>query len=311
MLFFSNKKKFKQKKESIPFLRKPLPKKHERYSGDKKNDKRKKIPIGVFFLWSLFFVTLVYIFFFSSFVCLEKIEISGTNEISIQNIQHFIQNDISGKYFSIVPRCSLGLIQPQSLQKKLYERYPLIRTISIERIFPRTISVHIVERPYILLWDTEGGKYFVNEEGVTRNASPSIVDENTVALITLSDMSKKTILVGDKVFEPEYAHFLLTLIETFPKELNISLLPSFTIVSHFAPELRGITDEGWEIYLNTEIPLKKSLDTLKLLFAKELPQQKRQNIAYIDLRTENRVYYAFRNEGDKENISLEALNKDK
>jgi hypothetical protein len=38
-----------------------------------------------------------------------------------------------------------------------------------------------------------------------------------------------------------------------------------------------------------------------LLFAKELPKELRGKLAYVDLRTENRAYYAFRAEEKVEN----------
>jgi hypothetical protein len=54
------------------------------------------------------------------------------------------------------------------------------------------------------------------------------------------------------------------------------------------------TSEGWELYVSTELPIASTLDALSLLFEKELPPEKRAGLRYIDMRIENRVYYAFK-----------------
>jgi len=304
MWLFSKKNKVKQKREGIPFLRKPLPKKHERHIGAEEKKKDAGSQYIIFFLWTLFFLTIGYLFLFSSFTCLETIEVSGTENIKSERIVKSIHGALSGKYMRIFPQCALGLIRMQSLVEKLQEAYPLIEHISMERIFPNRMHIDITERQYILLWNTEGNQYLVDEAGVTHDATSALLEENQPFLITLSDVSGKSFSVGEKVLNPEYIQFLFALVRTFPSMTEITLLSHFTIVSPFADELRGLSSEGWEVYFNTSIPLEKSLSTLTLLLETKLPPSKRQNIGYIDLRTENRVYYTFRDGTDGEISSL-------
>ena len=66
------------------------------------------------------------------------------------------------------------------------------------------------------------------------------------------------------------------------------------LVSRFADELRVKTKGGWQIYFGTRIPLEASLEALQLLFEKELPEERHGDLEYIDLRTENRVFYRYK-----------------
>lgn len=300
MWFISKKNTSKRKRRNIPFLRKPLPKKRERCIAEEKKHKQPSRFI-IFFLWILLCSTFFYIVLFSSFTCLEVIEVLGTNNVSSEYIQRSVRDQLSGKYFSIFPRCALILVRPKLIEEELHREYPLLKEIFVQRIFPDKIHITVSEHQYILLWKVGDMIYLIDEEGKARDATFALSDENKPFFLILSDVSGKSLSLGEKVVEPEYREFLFLLSKSFSQRTEGTLSTTFTIVSRFADELRGTTSDGYEIYFNTKIPLETSFDTLSLLLEKELTLKKRRSdIQYIDLRTENRVYYAFRDDKDQE-----------
>lgn len=293
MWFFPKKNKLEHReKGSVPFLRKALPKRRERRGIEKKQEG--KNIWGVLSLWMLFFGTLIYLFFFSSFVLIEKIQITGTNELSEQTIQKFVEDQLVGKYWKIFPKRSYSVVRLKDIETNLLVAYPLLATATVQRIFPNNLHVFVAERKKIIIWNSLDASYLVDEDGLTYDSSLALSPENAAYVLTLTDASGKPVVKGEKVFDPNYGVFLINMNEAFPKQLGLELEPHYTIVSRFADELRAKTKEGWEIYFSVNIPIETSLSTLSLLLEKELPVEKRSNLTYIDLRAENRAYYTFR-----------------
>lgn len=293
-MWFSSKqiKERHQKKGGIPFLRKALPERRE-YRTLKKEQKGSN-HVAVIFLWILFFGTIFYLFFFSSFVLIEKVQVSGMSEISEESLRGFVEGQLAGKYWGIFPKRAYAVVQPQTLERRLREQYPLLATASIGRIFPNGLHLAVTERKKIILWNSLGLSYLVDEDGITHESTRALSPENETYVITVTDTSDKAVTMGERVFTANYGAFIIDMNEQFPEQLGLALEPRYTIVSRFAEELRARTDEGWEVYFDTSIPIETSLNTLKLLFEKELPPEKRSRLAYIDLRAENRAYYTFR-----------------
>lgn len=293
MWFFSRKNKSKQKGgQSIPFLRKALPRKKERRAVESKHPGSHII--GVCFLWGIFLSTLAYLFLFSPFVLIEDISVVGSKEISSDSLRGFVEQELRGSYFGIFPKRAYSIVRPRLLEDALRREFPLLASVYVERGFPNTLRVTVTERKNIIIWQSGEQSYLVDEQGMTHESTQALSPENSVYILSLVDTSNKPVNLGEKVLEEDTAEFVILLHELFPAQLEFALLPQYTVVSRFADEVRAKTEEGWEVYFNTDIPVQTSLDTLELLFEKELPREKRAQLAYIDLRAENRAYFAFR-----------------
>lgn len=281
-----------QKKGTVHFLRKALPEHRDSRTLKKKQDGGRNMLVP--FLWIIFCGTLFYLLFFSSFVLIEKVQISGMNAVSETALQGFVSDQLAGKYWGIFPKRAYFFVRPHILEERLRTTYPLLATISVQCLFPNKLSLLVTERKRIIIWHSLDSSYLVDEDGVTHDSTQAVSPENTAFVITVTDTSDKPVTTGEKVFDAKYGAFVIGMNELFPERLGLTLEPRYTIVSRFAEELRARTDEGWEVYFDTSIPIETSLNTLKLLFEKELSPEKRSKLAYIDLRAENRAYYAFR-----------------
>lgn len=287
-----------QESRATRFLRKGLPKRQSHRTVEKKQGRH--IGAGTFFLWVLFFGTLFYTAFFSIFFLIDESQIVGMNEISEGTLRGFVDNQLSRKYFRIFPRQSFFLVRPRDLEGRLRLEYPLLASVSVIRVFPKGLIVEVAERKKIILWNSLGQSYLIDEDGVAHDGARALLPENIKYTLSVTDMSGKAVVLGEKVFDASYGEFVIRVNELFSQQLGLTLEPGYTTVSRFAGELRVRTSEGWEAYFGTDIPIESSLHMLKLLFEKELPQERRAKLAYIDLRAENRAYYAFR---EGENVS--------
>lgn len=282
-----------------------MPVQHKHRTVAKKN--YRIIGAGTFFLWIFFFGTLFYTAFFSIFFFITPPRITGMSEVSEERLRGFIDGQLSKKYFRIFPRNNFFLVQPRDLEERLRLEYPLLASVSVTRIFPNSLSVEVVEREKIILWNSLGGSYLIDEEGVAHDSAQALLPENAPYVFSITDMSNKKVTPGEKVFDTSYGVFAIRVNELFLQQLGLTLESHYTTASRFADELRAKTSEGWEVYFGTTLPIESSLSVLKLLFEKELPQERRAHLAYIDLRAENRAYYAFREGENIESPSTVSL----
>lgn len=316
MWFFSkyNKRK-KGEKQHTPFLRKALPEKR-RQRIEKKNQPT-KITNGVLLLWFVFAGTLFYLFFFSSFVLVEHPLVLGTETLSQQDVEQFVEERIMGKYWGIFPKRAYPVIPMATIVRDVYESFPLVSEASLIRSFPNTLTLSLHEKKKILLWATPETTYMIDEQGALKINAVATTEAYQKFALTISDMSHTAVNEGSRVMDTDFMAFLLDLDQKFSQQLNIDLLPQYSVVSQFSDELRVRTTDGWEVYFSTSFPLEKSLRTLRLLFDKELSASKREKLEYIDMRVENRIYYTFRDSlpeeyvTEKEQSTVKQTEKDK
>lgn len=293
MWFVSKQAKQKHRENTATqFLRKGLPARHKHRTVAKK--KRHIIGAGTFFLWIFFFGTLFYTAFFSIFFFITPPRITGMSEVSEERLRGFIDGQLSKKYFWIFSRNNFFLAHSRDLEESLRREYPLLASASVTRVFPNSLNIEVTERKKIILWNSIDDSYLIDEEGMARDSGQALLPENASYVLFITDMSNKKVASGEKVFDASYGVFAIRVNELFSQQLGLTLESRYTTASRFADELRAKTNEGWEVYFGTTIPIESSLSTLKLLFEKELPQERRVHLAYIDLRAENRAYYAFR-----------------
>lgn len=255
---------------------------------------------GVLFLWILFFGTVIYVIFFSPYLLIHPpIIMSGVENIEESSLDEFFQKKLSGKYFGIILKNSFFLVQPKRLEAHLKEAYPLIQSVSLTRVFPSGLQAVFQERKHIVLWCSGETCYHLLENGSAKKTTPVFETEaNRSYTIFVRDASLLPVEEGDFVVGENFVSFAASLRESFKESLDMNIENTFTTSSRFADELKIKTGEGFEVYVNTQIPISTSLDALHILFEKEVNTEARRQLKYIDLRTENRIYYSFQDGTD-------------
>jgi cell division septal protein FtsQ len=294
-MWFSSKspKQKSQRKETSRFLRKGLSRRYEARSVTVKSE-GSRIPFSVIVLWSLVLITLFYLAFFSIFFRIGEPRLVGMDKVPREAVREFVEREITGTYLGIFPKRDFFLVRPLRLEEQLRQEYPLFAAVRVTRIFPDDISIDVTERKKNILWCAGESCYLIDEKGEAMENERALLPENIAHSLFVTDTSGKAVTAGERVFDPSYGAFVIRLNESFSTELNITLDPHMTTVSRFANEVRVKTNEGWEAYVSTDVPLESSVNALRLLFEKKLPGEMRAKLAYIDLRAENRVYYALR-----------------
>jgi len=244
------------------------------------------------FLLIFFLGVLIYSLFFSNFLAIEKISVADSGELSPEKIIDFIENEISGKYLGTVAKNNFLLIFPNNLEKKIKDKFKKIKKISIEKKFPDKLGIEIEERNLILSLCSRGDCYFIDENGYAyEKANFNLDDVGQNEIIKLIDESGKEISEGEYVLMPSYVDFIVKIEDSIKDGINMDILNEYRTESRISEEVIVQTKKGWDIYLNSKIPIEKSMRTLKILLNRQIMLKELNDLEYIDLRSDNKVFY--------------------
>ncbi|NTV41510.1 MAG: FtsQ-type POTRA domain-containing protein [Candidatus Moranbacteria bacterium] len=287
-----------------------------------KNEKKKSNIDGVnrilskiifYVLLVCFFVVTGYVLFFSPYLKVFKITVKGNKEISSAEIVKNIENYQQEKFLKIFSKENFLLSDNGDMENLLSEKFKKIERVSVRKKFPDTIEIFLQERKALLVLCSQEECFMVDENGIAYGQadfySQELIQNN---LIKITDRSSREVGLGQEIMTKEYVAYVSSLKESL-QQINISVEDDFWTPSLMAEEVNvQITEKGGQLYFSTQFPLEDSIRILNLILEKEpFKNQKKENIAYIDLRTENKVFYKLNNQPSIENNDSQDTAKEK
>jgi len=270
--------------------------------------------IVYFLLLIAFFGVTVYVLIFSNFLQVNNINIQGTSELKYEDVYGKLEASISGKYFVFIPKDNFIIISSKRIKKDLSEEFRKIRSVEVKKTFPDRIDVKIEERKALIVWCAGSSCYIIDEQGYAyteANFESEEIRQNN--LIKITDLSGKSLELGEKILEPEYVNFIFNIRDVIERETGIGISDEYQTQFRISGEIHIKTSDGWYVYLSSDLPLDQSARTLKAFLEKEIPNELRPELEYVDLRVENKVFYKIKGteneEEDKEESEDGGKNK--
>lgn len=261
---------------------------------EKKNLERSRlISRLIFYALSIcFFGVAAYFLLFAPYLQVSKVDISGTAELKSEDLSELIQQSLTGKYLNFIPKNNFLFVSQNKIENLLKEKYKKIRSVSVEKQFPDTLKVTIDERKGLLVWCQNADHCFMlDENGMAYNEadfnSPELQQNH---LLQITDQSNENITIGEKVMDANFEQYLTSLKENIQK-LGVILNDQFVTPSRMAGEIDAQTADGAQLFFSTEFSQDSAQHTLAVMFKKELPLEKLNTVSYIDLRSENTIFY--------------------
>lgn len=249
------------------------------------------IRIAVVFLMLAFFGTAIFIFFFSDFLSIKTIDISGTESVPQERAREIIIAEMAGKIDGIFRRDNLIFLDIENMKKNLPDAYQIIEKVEITRKFPDKLIIKLQERKTLLNYCSGGECFVIDSKG---NAFAKFdFEKNEFGeknLIVINDESGKKISTDDFSANLDFLQFALEIKycledESIPVKMNFS---TPTVVSG---DLRVETESGWKIYFNQKIGADREIEMLKTVLKNSIDKKSQADLEYIDLRLDNKVYY--------------------
>lgn len=268
----------------------------------KRTSLRKKSKFKQKFFGGLFFCLVIglgYFLIFSPILWIENIEIKDSPLTQVKGLS-LIAKILEEKIFHYLPQKSIVLAPLGKIQAHLLETFPEIKSIDIQKKWPRTLVIKLEKRNPIGIWcgcyqtqpepeDQEPEEicddcFYIDDEGVIYQGAPMM--EGGLVL-TIEETREKTVHLKEKVVSLDCLNFILATKKQLGEELNL-LATKFKINS--IHDLVVTTSEGWQIYFDPSASAQNQIRVLARVLEEEIKED-RAGLEYIDLRMENRAYY--------------------
>lgn len=267
--------------------------------GRKKEDGPGEKSLGrkilVIALWISFIGEVIYVLFFAGFFTIAKISVEGVSDGSVltaEQIRRHAEEPWQGKWLHLIPKNNILLVRSARIEERLRMRYPKLESAQVSKQFPDALSVQVSERPYQILWCSRDECFLVNGEGRTVDAHIFFQYPNEQGtVIRIQDTAEAPLSVDKQVLTSEDQRFVHDLVSDFSLRTGLKIEGAIERPNLYAKEMRIRTDKGFLIFFNTRLSVAESLNTLMLVLEKEIPESEWDKIDYIDVRTENRIYY--------------------
>lgn len=210
---------------------------------------------------------IFYILFYSPIFIIKKIEIIGPVEGKLSNLLDKLNNQ------------NLFLVNSRSIKSDLLLTNPEFLNIEVLKGIPNTIRIKFQERQPKIIWQSNGQKFLIDENGIlfkelkTDLSLPLVVDSQNVNVKILTPVASKNFID------------FVTRVNT--RIINYGLKISEYRVNETTFQVDAVTDKGFRIIFDTT---KSESDQLES-FDKVYKEYKNDIKEYVDLRVNGWVYY--------------------
>lgn len=256
-----------------------------------------------YFMLIAFLGAIVYALFFSPLMLITHIEISGNKNIAKQPLLNQVNSQLSGKYLKLFSKNNFLFVKNKKIKDNLLVKFAIIRKVKVKKKFPSQLKINILERTPTMIICDNNQCYTLDENGQVYDKASQVFKKK---LITLTDENNRKINMGDIMLNKNYMNYIVKIKKRVEEETNLILKNNFRTPSIISSDIRAKTQEGWEIYFNENVNLDKEIEELKVVLNKKINQKQRADLAYIDLRINNKIYYKFR-DGTPEAIAQQKI----
>ncbi len=230
-------------------------------------------------------IALAYLLLFSPLLAIKEIKITAPDGLSniIPKVNDLVNNELEKRFAIFSFKKSFFLLNTENIKKKIKAMEPAVEDILIKKVPPNTLFLELKERVPQAVWCYTQNEpcYLIDNKGVIFKET---VDKNFLMILAETQPSSQIPL---EVISPDKMVQILEILNFFNETLKISPQQFMTDGQE---KLNLKTQEGWEVYFPLGGDIKTALTKLGLLIEKNLPQGKRKNLQYIDLRF-SKAYY--------------------
>ena len=269
----------------------------------KRNAKIKKV--GIIFLIFILFVTGVSFLSTNKKINIQTVNINGNNVLIKNDILKVVDQELVGKYLFLFSKRNSFIYPDQKIKNSLLESFNRISDVQITKNDLTTITISIKERTGIYLFcDQEGSEeeaedcYYIDDVGLIFSEAPYF--SGNIYFKFYDNRKDKNHKIGENFIDKDEFVRLVN----FKKYLDQYIIRSNALILknneeyEFVLDKMADEDQFPKIFINKNSDFEKILNNLLSAIETEpLASEYKKNynnLEYIDLRFENKVYYKFK-----------------
>jgi len=241
----------------------------------------------------LFLAAGAWFFFYSNFFTIKNIDVQGGPIIEAGTMEKFARQQMNGDFFILWPQKNIFFFDSRKLADDLNAKYAFDR-LEIKKKLPRTLIINFTEKKYAFIWQ-EGDKYYYAD------AAGDIITEVNLLEVEQKDYPIIDNLTGQATannhiaVDKKYSDYVLKLFRAFGDEAARGQLGDDFKIERYVLDaeidtVKVRTENGPEIYFNTEEPADKQINKLIIVKNEKLKDDFADK-SYINLKFGDRVYY--------------------
>ena len=267
----------------------------------------KKVFFWLIFLgfWGITIWTLL----FSDVMKVETVVVDS-EKANKKEVKKIAQSEMRGNYLGVVPKGNLLVIPKKKIRESLQESFIFIRSVSIEKDFPKTIKISLEERENHLIWCSRASCFFVDENAEAFFVADISSEDQIGDLVIVSDISEKEIGIGERVAKVSFVKFCENLPQIIKQQTGIEIEKNISTPSFMSEEVRARTKDGWQILFSTSREIDTQAKIINKILRESIPEEKRGEIEYLDLRIKGKATFKLKGEEKDEEEKDDEDNED-
>ncbi len=226
---------------------------------------------------------------FSDFFLIKEIEVSGNKEVSAEHAKEEVREELADRG-RLIPPDNIFFVSRSRIKDGLLSLFPQIADVTIERKWPDALKLTIIERQEKALFcsDKKGGEgefyencFLMDQGGIIFKKSEGV---SPLPKIKQESFPEENINLGNQVID---AGLLTKILDVYGKITGTLDIKTREILFISEEMVNFRTAEGWDIYVSLTKDLDWQVTKLKAVLENYLPQEKRKNLEYIELRFGN------------------------
>jgi len=220
---------------------------------------------------------------------IQGITISGNESVESEDIKRVVEENLNGSRYLVIPKTNIWLYPKKKMDEKLKEEFHKISKTEI-KVSNGVLNVYIEEREPHALWCKDQEEcYFLDITGFIFTPAPMFSDN--VFFVYRGEGNLGEYYLNPNEFQ-DIEQFIeaLSLLDFFPESLNFDTENTFVIS----------TASGVKILMEKQNSYSQVFANLETVLEEEDLIQSRsidyENLDYINLRFDTKVFYKFKTE---------------
>ncbi len=252
--------------------------------------RRRRTLLGIFIVL-VCFAGIVWVLSLERFQ-IANISIEGLERTKDADIRARTETFLNTKRFYVLPRRSIWILDRQNLADMLKHEFSTLKSARVRTAFDQTLRVVVEEYdPWgVLCSATSGTCYWMDRAGVVFEGAP---DFTGLIVPKVQDNRIYDIHLGGTYVSQAFMQLVAYFNEKAVSDQNLQSL-AFSIDAK-DQTLRVQTRAGWEILLLESNNPEEAYKNLQTAISGDI-KSRVNDLEYIDLRFDKRIFYKFRNE---------------
>lgn len=238
----------------------------------------------------ILFISFLYIVFVSDTFRIKIILINGNAELSQSDLDQFVSAQINNRNVWELQN-NLIFTDISALRESMLKKFSLLKDVTVTKTYPEAMEIKVKEKDVSVIWcrtacfwlDEDGVAYKPIEMDMAKQVKPE-------EAMLISDDVVGDIKAGDGVADKRFLDYAMSARQALKDELLLEI-DNIKTPGVITGEIWIKTKENWQIFFDASGNIADAMRLLKQALKEKITPAELSDLAYVDLRVKDKIYY--------------------